>query len=196
MDRKKLIVIIVVLTLIGLLYFFALLFGLGASDDDKVSASTIQRSIGGRIERMFGKFSPRVQLGALECNGQSVSNTFKLTAPKPACDLAFPESEERYRKVELELVASAPVWLKSSSQEGADYKLNTNCVSYDKVTGSPRLEVTYRPGGENASGETCWIRQSGSKPVSFVVMAKGASLHLECRGCSQNPLKELALRLN
>lgn len=196
MDKKKLIIIGLVLGLVAVLYVVALLFGLGASDGGGVSLSTIERSIGGRLDRMLGGLSPRVRANRLYCNRQRVSEEFRLTEDDRVCTIDIPSSDERYRKASLELVGDAhPVWLKSSRQEDTDYQLNTDCVAYSQVTGSPRLEVTFEPRGEDADGETCWIRQSSRRPVGFVVMERGATLKLECKGCSDDPRRELRLRM-
>ena len=196
MDKKKIIIIVAVLGLVAVLYLVALGVGLGANDGGGVSLSSIERSIGGRIERMLGGLSPRVRVNRLYCNRQRVSESFRLTKDDSTCSFDIASSEERYRKAALELVGEThPIWLKSSKPEDTDYKLNNNCVPYSQVSGTPRLEVVFEPKGEDDSGDVCWIRQSPNRPVGFVVMSKGATLTLECKGCSEDPRRELTLRM-
>ena len=197
MDKKKIIIIVAVLGLIAVLYLIALGVGLGANDGGGVSVSSIERSIGGRIDRMLGGLSPRVSVDRLYCNRQRISENFRLTKGDSDCSIDIPSSDERYRKAALELVGQVhPIWLKSSKPEDTDYKLNNNCVPYSQVSGTPRLEVVFEPKGEDDSGDPCWIRQSRDRPVSFVVMEKGAKLTLECKGCSEDPRRELTLKMN
>lgn len=194
MDRKKLIIIIVVLSLIGVLYLVALGVGLGGDDEGELSASDLRNSIAGRFERMFGNLAPRIDLRRIYCNGQRVSEDFLLTEDKARCELKLPGPDDGdYHKAKLEITGASTIWLRSSKQEDTDFELDQPCEPYSAVSGTPRLEVTFVPDGKDMAN--CWIQQSRGKPISLVVLEGGADLKLECKGCSSDPKREIELRM-
>lgn len=199
MDKKKLILIVVVLVLITVLYLLALGVGIGRKDDDTVSMAGIKTTIAGRLEGLFADAGPRIEVKRLSCNAQRASEGLVLTQAKPSCRLDIRGSNEHdYRKLEIGVEGDAtPVWLRSVEQGGSEYALDTACEPYNRVAGSPRLEVAYRPADEEEdSSAVCWIRQEEGKSVSLVVMRKGGTLVLACKGCSASPRRELRLKLH
>lgn len=194
-ERRQRIVIVAVLAAVAGLYVVALGLGLGAGRGGSVSVATIERGIGGRLDDLLGRFAPRAQVERLYCRRQRLSDGVRLTAADPQCRFVIPASEQRYRRLELEVQPprSTPVWLKSARQRDGDYTLNVACVPYGDVAGAPRLEVDYQPAGGAAAADPCWVRQARDEPVSLVVMAAGAALTIECRGCSQSPRRELTV---
>lgn len=199
MDKKKIVMIVVVLGLVAVLYLLALGVGVGRKDADSVSMAEIKTTIAGRLEPLFADAGPRVEVKRLSCNAQRASEGLLLTQAKPSCRLDIRGSTEHdYRKLEIGVEGGAtPVWLRSVEQEEGDYALDTACESYDRVAGAPRLEVAYRPADEeeDSSSAVCWIRQEEGKPVSLVVMRKGGTLELACKGCTASPRRELRLEL-
>ncbi|HDP90050.1 MAG TPA: hypothetical protein ENN42_08870 [Thioalkalivibrio sp.] len=199
MNKKNLVMIIVVLGLITVLYLVALGAGMSRNDSVEVTMEDLEATVAGRLDRLFRGSSPRVEVKRLSCNAQRASEGVVLTQAKPSCRLDIRGSNKHdYRKLEIGVEGgSTPVWLRSFEQGEGGYALDTPCVPYVNVTGSPRLEVAYRPAGEeeDSSATVCWIRQEEGKPVGLAVMRKGGVLVLDCKGCTANPRRELRLKL-
>lgn len=203
MERKKLVILGLVLVVIAALYVLALGIGLSRNDRE-YSASEQKDGIAGRIMGLLGGLAPRLEVSDLKCRQgqreQGVAAAFRLTEQQPSCDIHIPSKNPppSYRKTYLRIFQGntpVPAYIGYVKPE-RELPLDMPCKHYGRVTARPRLELVYYPAGKEVQSNTdlCWAEQEG-EGIDFTIMGDGGDLKLRCVGCTQRPQRFITMRL-
>ena len=198
MDKKKIIIISVVLATFVLLYLLAMTAGLAQGKGQTVSIDRIKSSAAGMIDGLLGGFAPQVRLAGLKCDGQSVRSEFVMSPDHAFCDIDLEGHDDRFQAARLKILTpGATVYLRSAKpEEGAQFK--PPCV--DDLP-SRSLEVFYLPKGEDEPGNRCWIRQKKDTETGLIedlritVLPEGGTLQLRCEDCDGDQPYSVRLKM-
>lgn len=182
-NQQKL--VIVVLVIIGLLYFVGLGAGFGFNDSTQgepgSSSSTDPPDLVKLLDEWLAPFGDRLDVTASRCLGQPVTQAFSLKPGASECLLLFPAAAkgEKSRKASLRVVgggSAVPVYFAyKKPDDGAD-----RCPR-----ASPEgLKLIFAELGQPPS-EECWSEQKRGKPIRIVALEKAATLKIQCEVCER-----------
>lgn len=198
---------ILLIVLAVVLYAGALTLGLFNNETSEPPAA----DQGGRdwlasLGGMTSRFSPRLDVKKLKCNGQPVSRPFTLTQAEDSCELAFAgDADEDYRQANLELLppqgtTTAGVYIRAKYEQDR-FPIQRRDPASCFLDGEPlphdfRLEVRYAADDEDLDNPwECWLRHDADEPVSLTVMKDGGRLLLRCAGCDSDTQREIRARI-
>lgn len=194
-NQQKLVVVILVI--LGLLFFLGLGAGFrfNASEKGKPSPAS-EQSRPKLVELMddwLAPFGPKLDLSGIQCNGQYVNQGFSLTQAAPECVLTFPPATDgkQVRKANLRVLGGAgiPVYFAYERPKSKPGESPDPCPQPK----SPGMKLIFAELGETPPTQ-CWSEKPSSKPVRIIALEKMATLQLVCEACKSGLVREITLK--
>jgi hypothetical protein len=196
--------VLLLLAIVVALYLVTVGVGLSRGDGEGSDMESLTGGFVGALGGLTAWFAPELTLDGLACEGQPVSQIFRLTEQVDACTLAIPrDTEHDYRHAELAVVPagtgpSPAVYIVTPPADDDSPAARPDPASC--LPAPPRdplwLEVRYAPNDEDTpDGSPCWLRHDPKKTVSITVLEAGGRLTLACMGCDADARRELVLRM-
>ncbi len=178
MKQNKLVIVVLII--------LAVLFALGQSanllrdkKENKFSLDKAKKYIG-FIDRAMARFSPVLDSGRLKNSVcKTVDKPYTLTN-EDACDINIDESKDK-AKFEKAILTVKPDNVKVK----VPYPKDEPCPETTKDRTDPNqhleLSVVYIPKGGKEEKKKCVV----TGDVNLMVLEKGGTLRLQCKGCNQ-----------